>query len=155
MLDIISVQGGRTLAQATESLLLNSRIQIVSQFYSDDGWKPAQLGNDIHSPIQSVERWHPLGHKSTHSYGAMRGPFQRQASIHACKARKNKHEREREADRKQEVELQFSHIKLCTDNKEKAHCQQMSTFHSEMQKSEIYHSVLWILFYVTSGCYFL
>lgn len=58
-----SVQGGRRFgAGERESLWLNSGL--LSDCFSCDWWKLAQLGTDIHSPIQSIERWLPLGHKS-------------------------------------------------------------------------------------------
>lgn len=61
---------------------------IVRLFFSGDGWELAQLGTDIHSPIQSTERWLPLGHKSQlpPRHSAV-GPLQRAisgAGKHVC-----------------------------------------------------------------------
>lgn len=41
---------------------LNSAL--LSDCFSLDGWDLAQLGTDIQSPIQPIERWPPLGYKS-------------------------------------------------------------------------------------------
>lgn len=105
------MQGGGDFEQASENLWLNSGL--LSDCFSGDGLELAQLGTDIHSPIKPIERWLPPGHKSqllqrhTATVRPFRGPFQEQASLCACKARK---------ERGRGVDWQFAQMKLCTDN---------------------------------------
>lgn len=71
--------------RASENLWLNSGL--LSDCFSGDGWELAQLGTDIHSPIQSIERWLPLGHKSQllprHTAKALQRAIS-EASKHVC-----------------------------------------------------------------------
>ena len=75
----------RLLSGRSENLWLNSGL--LSDCFSGDGWELARLGTDIHSPIQSIERWLPPGHKSQllqrHTAKALQRAIS-EASKHVC-----------------------------------------------------------------------
>lgn len=85
---------------ASKNLWLNSGL--LSDCFYGDGLELAQLGTDIHSPIQSIERWLPLGHKSQlllrhTAIGPSEGHFR---SKQACVPRgETEKEREKESGR--------------------------------------------------------
>lgn len=103
------VQGRRDFGQATENLCLNSAP--LSDCFSGDGWELAQLGTDIHSPIQSIERWFPLGHKSQLLPGLGAKALQRAISEASNRVRSR-------GERRRGAGWQFAQMKLCTDNSE-------------------------------------
>lgn len=65
----------------------------LSECFFDDGWDLAQLGTDIHSPIQSIERCLPPGYKSQlllrHTAEAIQRAIS-EASKHVCLEGKRK-----------------------------------------------------------------
>lgn len=69
--------------------------------FPGDGWELARLGTDIHSLIQSIERWLPPGHKSQllprHGARALQRAISG-ASKHVCSRGERASEGERGAD---------------------------------------------------------
>lgn len=133
-----------------ESLWLNS--SLLSDCFPRDGRKPTQLWTDTHSPIQSIERCLPLGHKSQlllrhTAIGPSWGPFREQASMCVCEVGKK---RVRGRARRM-CTGSFHKMKQCTKDG-KRQSRQTSFCHSELHERVTYHSVLWL--YVASGWHY-
>lgn len=81
---------------------------LLSDCFSADEWELAQLGTDIHSPIQSIERWLPLGHKSQ--------PRLRVKALQWAISGASKQACVCVRERERWMNWQFAQMKLCKDN---------------------------------------